>query len=211
MLSRVLPRSEPRDRHRRRTWPQVTLVAMMRKVMATAMFQTEQWVDAPLDLTFGFFADPHNLDKISPPWSGALLLAARLIPPLAPLGHANATIESVAGVGSEIVVSFFLLPYIPVRSSWTARIVEFEWNRYFRDLQVKGPFKQFDHTHSFEQAERNGHSGTMIRDTIRYDLGLGGVGKLLNASLIKMQLAAMFRYRQWATERLLTRGMRDRS
>jgi ligand-binding SRPBCC domain-containing protein len=118
-----------------------------------------------------------------------------------------AEIEKVAGAGSEIAVSFFLLPYVPVTNSWTARVVEFEWNRYFRDIQVKGPFKQFDHAHSFEQADRNGHSGTLIRDTVRYDLGFGGMGKLLNVSIVRMQLSAMFRYRQRATERLLTRDV----
>jgi ligand-binding SRPBCC domain-containing protein len=175
--------------------------------MTSAIFQTEQWVDTPLELAFRFFAQPGNLEKISPHWSGARLLGAKLVPPsVASARPRDANVEKLAGAGSEIVVSFFLLPYIPITNSWTARVVEFEWNRYFRDIQIKGPFMQFDHTHSFEQAGQNGHSGTLIRDTIRYHLGFGALGKLLDDTIVRFQLSAMFRYRQRATARILARG-----
>jgi ligand-binding SRPBCC domain-containing protein len=106
----------------------------------------------------------------------------------------------LAGVGSEIVVSFRLFPHLPLRSQLTARIIELEWNRYFRDIQTKGPFKTFDHTHQFEAAERDGRLGTIVRDAVRYDIGFGPLGRLANATVVRMQLAAMFRHRQRATE-----------
>jgi len=179
--------------------------------MKSALFQTEQWVNASLDRTFRFFADPQNLSKISPPWSGARLLEARLVlPPPNPYGPGNReVVPNLAGAGSEIVVSFFWFPYLPIRASWTARIVEFEWNRYFRDIQIRGPFRLFDHNHSFEQSDRNERPGTLVRDTISYDVGLAAAGRLLNASVIRMQLAAMFRYRQRATAQLLKSAERS--
>jgi len=33
-------------------------------------------------------------------------------------------LEGLVGVGSEIVISFRLFPYLPLRSQWTARIIE---------------------------------------------------------------------------------------
>ena len=168
--------------------------------MAPSLIQTEHWVAASLPGVFRFFADPRHLPLISPPGSGARLLALRLVPP-PPME--KECLKGLAGVGSEIVVSFRLLSYVPLRSQWTARIIELEWNRHFRDIQTKGPFKTFDHTHRFEAAERDGRPGTIVRDTVWYDIGLGPLGGLVNGSVVRMQLAAMFRYRQRATEQLL--------
>jgi len=49
------------------------------------------------------------------------LVTVRLVPP-PPL--ANESVEGLAGVGSEIVVSFRLFPYLPLRSQLTARIID---------------------------------------------------------------------------------------
>jgi ligand-binding SRPBCC domain-containing protein len=168
--------------------------------MAQTIIQTEHWVAASLPGLFRFFADPRNLPLVSPPGSGTRLVTVRLVPP-PPLP--NESVEGLAGVGSEIVVSFRLFPYLPLRSQWTARIIELEWNRYFRDIQTKGPFKTFDHTHQFEVAERNGYPGTIVRDTVHYDIGFGSLGMLVNATVVRGRLAAMFRHRQRATEHML--------
>jgi ligand-binding SRPBCC domain-containing protein len=165
--------------------------------MAQTLIQTEHWVAASLPTLFRFFADPRNLPLVSPPGSEVRLVSVRLVPP-PPL--ANESVQGLAGVGSEIVVSFRLFPHLPLRSQLTARIIELEWNRYFRDIQTKGPFKTFDHTHQFEAAERDGRLGTIVRDAVRYDIGFGPLGRLANATVVRMQLAAMFRHRQRATE-----------
>ena len=162
-------------------------------------FETEQWIRAEAEAVFRFFADPGNLPRISPPGSGARIVEARLAPAIGP---AEADPE-LAGAGSEIVISFRLLPYLPLRQTWTARIVEFEWGRYFRDVQVAGPFRLFEHTHSFQAEAREGRAGTVVRDSVIYDLGWG---ELLNATLVRAQLWAVFAYRQRATERLLAKA-----
>jgi ligand-binding SRPBCC domain-containing protein len=165
--------------------------------MSQILLQTEHWIAASLPGVFRFFADPRNLPLISPPGLGARLVTVRLVPP-PPL--ANESLKGLAGVGSEIVVSLRWFPYLPQHDQWTARIIEFEWNRYFRDIQTKGPFKTFDHTHQFEAAERDGRPGTIVRDSVRYDIGFGPLGTLVNATVVRMQLAAIFRHRQRATE-----------
>jgi hypothetical protein len=83
-----------------------------------------------------FFPDPRNLSAISPPSSGAQLKFLHLLPPTLS-GIAGSAY--MAGIGSEITISFRVLPYLPIRGSWTARIIDFEWLRHFRDLQVRGP------------------------------------------------------------------------
>lgn len=168
--------------------------------MPQTLIQTEYWVAATLPGVFRFFADPRNL-PLAPPGLGARLVSVRLVPPPP---QANESVEGLAGVGSEIVFSFRLFPYLPLRRHWTARIIELEWNRYFRDIQTKGPFKTFDHTHQFEAAERNGYPGVIVRDTVHYDIGFGSPGRLVNATVVRMPLAAMFRHRHRATEQHLS-------
>src|SRR5579862_3405410 len=83
-----------------------------------------------------------------------------------------------AGVGTTIVTSFRVLPLLPVRARWIARITEFEWNRYFSDVQDTGPFKSWHHRHEFATAIQQGTGGTLIRDVIDYEVGLGFIGSM---------------------------------
>jgi ligand-binding SRPBCC domain-containing protein len=166
------------------------------------VLETEQWVAAPLERVFRFFADPHNLRVISPPSSGAKLKALRLIPPNLPPVEGS---ERMAGTGSEITISFRLLPYLPLRGSWTARIMEFVWLHHFRDVQVTGPFEMFDHTHSFREEMRDGKTGTVIHDRVVYEVGVGPLGVITNALIVRLLLRQMFTYRHAATTRELER------
>jgi ligand-binding SRPBCC domain-containing protein len=163
------------------------------------LFETEQWIRAPLETVFRFFSDPRNLAKISPPSAGARLKAVRLVPPNADRA------EELAGAGSEIEISIRLLPYLPLRGLWTARIVEFEWLNFFRDEQVRGPFKCFVHRHSFVAEVRNGQQGTVIRDHVEYEIGFGPLGTVADVMIVRRVLNQMFAYRHAVTEKLLGR------
>lgn len=101
-------------------------------------FQAEQWIPVAIEEVFRFFANPENLPRIMPPASGTRLLDVKIVVPSQTF---KGNMGTVAGVGSEIVTSFRVLPFLPFRKKWTARIMEFEWNRYFADVQQEGPFK----------------------------------------------------------------------
>jgi ligand-binding SRPBCC domain-containing protein len=148
---------------------------------------------------FLFFANPQNLPRIMPPATGTKLLELRLIPPPGANGDAG---KNLAGPGSEIVTSFRLLPFLPLRTSWTARITEFEWNHHFADLQIKGPFKRFYHRHEVVSESRNAVEGTIVRDVIEYDVGYGFLGGWAKG-MVTAQLHGTFQYRQRAVETLL--------
>jgi len=175
--------------------------------MPERVFSTEQWVPAPLPKVFLFFGDPRNLPRITPPDADAHLVSAQLI--ASPSGAVESS-EGLAGNGSEIVVSFRLFPFFPFRGEWTARFVEFVWNQHFRDIQVKGPFKQFDHRHEFEAAERDGRPGTIVRDIVRYEVGYGPFGAAADALFVRRRLRAMFEYRHRALERILAETQASR-
>ena len=164
----------------------------------------EQWVPVANEKVFLFFANPNNLPRIMPPATGTRLAALRLVPPVASIeGVRDANLGSLAGVGSEIVTSFRLFPFLPFRAQWIALITEFEWNRHFADIQKKGPFKQFQHRHEFSAKTQSNVDGTIVRDVIEYDPGFGPLGQLAQRLFIAPSLKQTFEYRQKTLEKLL--------
>jgi ligand-binding SRPBCC domain-containing protein len=101
------------------------------------------------------------------------------------------------------VTSFRLVPFLPLRATWIARIAAFEWNHFFEDMQEKGPFKSFHHRHELVAEERNGTAGTAVRDLIEYEVGFGFVGELAQRFFVARKFEKMFEYRQQALEKLL--------
>lgn len=164
-------------------------------------FQSRRWVPFPVDRVFHFFADPENLPLIMPPSQQARLERIELVPP--PPHPGGNPIEALAGAGSDMLVSFRALPWHPARIMWRARIVSFEWNSMFRDVQVEGPMKSWTHTHHFLTSHRNGQDGTLIVDLVEYDPGFGLFGAIADAFCIRHALRSTFNYRSQATERLL--------
>jgi ligand-binding SRPBCC domain-containing protein len=166
--------------------------------MVANRIQFEHWVPFPIEKVFLFFANPQNLPRIMPPATSTRIEELRLIPPPhAPAGSA------LAGVGSEIVTSFRLFPFLPFRAQWIAQITEFKWNHHFADVQKKGPFRSFHHRHELAAQQRNGVAGTSVRDVIDLDAGFGAVGRMAEKLFIRPQLEKTFRYRQRALEGLL--------
>jgi ligand-binding SRPBCC domain-containing protein len=108
----------------------------------------------------------------------------------------------VAGAGSKIVTSFRPLPFLPLRKRWIARVVEFEWNKYFADTQEQGPFKSFHHRHEVRSDLRDGKTGTLVKDVITYEIGFGLVDRVANV-FIAAQLKKTFKYRQDALSQML--------
>ena len=95
-----------------------------------AIYQRSFEVHAPLADVAAFHDDPAALTGITPP----------------PVRVTVERFDAPVRVGSQIV---FTLHVGPIRVRWQAEIVEYEANRYFRDVQVSGPFGAWTHTHTF--------------------------------------------------------------
>ena len=164
----------------------------------TQRFETRQWVPFPVELLFAFFANPANLPHLMPPALQTRLEDARIEPPAPrPVAADPARrFKSVAaGVGSEILISFYPIRWVPKRVSWMARITEFEWNSHFCDEQVRGPFALFRHRHGIEAEVRDGVEGTLVSDAIEFALPYGWLGRM-GAVLVRRNLERSFAYRQ---------------
>lgn len=158
----------------------------------------EQSVRCPLSYAFAFFANPENLLRIMPAATHTRIDRLERKPP--PSAHPGTL---AAGVGSLIVTSFRILPFLPLRARWIARITEFEWNHHFADVQDKGPFRYWHHRHEFVAEIRDGIEHTLIRDAIDYEIGFGPLGQVTNQLFVRHQVESTFAQRQKVLPALL--------
>ena len=152
-------------------------------MMAIQTLRREQVVDAPPDAVFAFFADPLNLEAITPP----LLRFAVVTPtPIA------------MGVGTFIQYRL-RLHGVPVR--WDTLIEAWDPPWRFVDVQVRGPYRLWHHTHELSALECD---RTLMRDTVRYALGFGALGALAHRLVVRRDLEAIFAYRARRVPALLS-------
>lgn len=159
--------------------------------------QFEQWVPFPIETVFQFFSNPENLPRIMPKASATRLVRLDRVPPPA------STNDKAAGIGSTILTSFRVVPLLPFRAQWIARITEFEWNHYFADVQDKGPFKNWHHRHELFAETRQGIAGTLVRDIIEYEIGFGWLGSIAESLFVRRQMEKTFAERQQRLPQLL--------
>lgn len=174
-------------------------------------FETSDWVPFPVELVFAFFANPANLPHLMPPEVQARVEDVRLQPPPprpVPADPARRFQSVAAGVGSEILMSFYPIKWLPQRMSWTSRIVEFAWNSHFIDEHVRGPFAAFRHRHGIAAETRDGTEGTRVTDAIDYAMPGGILGDFAAGAVLK-QLARSFEYRQKGLAEILSIAARQ--
>ena len=79
---------------------------------------------------------------------------------------------------------------VPVR--WDTLIQAWEPPRRFVDVQVRGPYRLWHHTHELSPLD---DGRTLMRDTVRYALGFGALGALAHRVIVRRDLEAIFAYR----------------
>jgi ligand-binding SRPBCC domain-containing protein len=152
-------------------------------MMAIHTLRREQALDADLETVFAFFADPLNLEAITPPL----------------LGFAVVTPAPIAmGVGTFIQYRL-RLHGVPLR--WDTLIQVWEPPRRFVDVQVRGPYRLWHHTHELTALD---DGRTLMHDTVRYDLGFGALGTLAHRAIVRRDLEAIFAYRAERVPALLS-------
>ncbi|HEY6781160.1 MAG TPA: SRPBCC family protein [Thermoleophilaceae bacterium] len=151
--------------------------------MRVHTLERSQRVPAPSDEVFGFYADAFNLELITPPWLGFRVLTP------GPIRMRPGT----------LIEYRLRLHGVPVR--WVTRIEEWEAGRRFVDVQVRGPYRLWHHTHDFEAAADE----TIVSDRVRYALPLGPCGELARWAFVTRDLERIFRYRQTAVTTRFTK------
>ena len=135
------------------------------------IFQTEMWVDAAIDEVFEFFSDPANLEEITPSWLNFKIMSPQ------PLS-----------VGLGATIDYKLRVHrIPIR--WQSEITAWDPPQLFVDVQNKGPYRHWEHTHEFQALGGR----TLVRDTVSYK---SPGGSIVDKLFVRQDIERIFSYRQ---------------
>lgn len=141
--------------------------------MRVREFQCELWLPLSPGELFPFFADAANLDAITPPWLHFHIATPR-------------PIEMRAGA----LIDYKLrVRGMPLR--WRTLIRDWNPPHSFVDEQLRGPYRQWIHRHTFEP--RNG--GTLARDIVHYAVPFDFIAHPL---FVRRDIERIFAYRQEA-------------
>ncbi len=135
----------------------------------------EQRLPKPPEDVFPFFAEARNLERLTPGWLNFRVLS-----------------QSPGPIGEGTLLRYRLrLHGVPVR--WLTRIEQWQPDRRFVDLQLRGPYRHWHHTHEFEP---DGAGGTLMRDTVRYAMRAGPLGEIARRLLVVRDLERIFEHRR---------------
>ena len=97
--------------------------------------RTQVRLPRPIDEVFPFFADAHNLETLTPPWLKFHVLTPKPI---------------AMAVGTKIDYKLRIRG-LPLR--WRSEITAWEPPFRFQDEQLRGPYRQWIHEHTFQEAD----------------------------------------------------------
>ena len=144
--------------------------------MRVREFQCELWLPLSPEEIFSFFAAAANLDALTPPW-----LNFRIVTPRPIAMRAGTLIDYQIRVHG-----------LPLR--WRTRINAWQPPHRFEDEQLRGPYRQWIHTHTFEGKD----GGALCRDVVSYAV-LGG--HFINWLVVRRDVEKIFAYRQESLRR----------
>lgn len=142
--------------------------------------ETETFLPATIDEVFAFFANAENLERITPPE-----LAFQILTPTPILMQEGTIID-------------YRLRLFGVPFRWRTRITRWQPSDRFIDEQIRGPYAQWIHVHSFSASAE----GTHMTDRVEYRLPFQPAGRIA-LPLVRRQLDRIFRYRAGAIQQLL--------
>jgi ligand-binding SRPBCC domain-containing protein len=135
--------------------------------------EREQWIPRPMETVFDFFARAENLARITPAWM-RFEIRTRL------------PIDMCTGARIDYTIRLAGIPL-----GWRTRITRWEPGRCFEDVQERGPYRLWEHTHRFQANT----GGVLISDRVRYGLPLAWAGRAAHALAVRSTLSAIFDHR----------------
>jgi len=151
--------------------------------MTTYTLRRELLIERSRPVVFEFFSRSGNLERITPPWMRFRILT----PPIA--------------LAEGAVIEYALrIRGIPIR--WLTEIERWDPPREFIDVQRKGPYRLWRHTHSFFEVE----NGTLMVDVVNYALPFGVLGRLVHRLQVARDIERIFDYRAGQIPALISRA-----
>ncbi|MFN6944804.1 MAG: SRPBCC family protein [Cytophagaceae bacterium] len=142
--------------------------------MKTRTLKRTIFLNKPIEEVFDFFSRPENLNVLTPPH---LRFKNNKPWPL--------VIET--GTLIEYQIKLYGIPI-----KWLTKITNFEENRKFTDIQVKGPYLLWEHQHIFVSK----NNGTEMTDIIRYKVPGFFLEPIIFHLVVNRDLKSIFKFRE---------------
>jgi ligand-binding SRPBCC domain-containing protein len=142
-------------------------------------FESEQVVPGSVEAVFAFFSEAGNLARITPPGMGFRIDAEK-----ATASRRGAVIDyalRVHGIGMR----------------WRSMIAQWDPGVGFVDVQLRGPYQLWRHTHAFEKRE----GGVAVRDLVEWSLPFAPLSAVAQA-LVRRDLENVFAFRRRKVEEI---------
>jgi ligand-binding SRPBCC domain-containing protein len=149
----------------------------MKHATKTFWLRKQIWLPQPRVKVFEFFANPQNLDRLTPAWLKFALVTAA---------------PCVAKPGTLLD---YRLRLRGIAIRWQSEITAWDPPNRFIDRQTKGPYSLWVHEHLFEDYQ----GGSLIKDNVEYAV-MGG--RIVQKFLVAPDLERIFRYRHQVLEKL---------
>lgn len=150
--------------------------------MSIYQYKTEQFLPIRIDEAWSFFSSPKNLSLITPPGLHFTILSK----------------IKDEEIYEGMKIDYILKPLLKIPMHWQTEIVKVNKGKNFTDRQLKGPYKIWEHTHTFKQV----NDGVRMQDVIRYELPFGVIGDIAQRLLVKNKIENIFIYRKNSLEQM---------
>lgn len=136
-------------------------------------FRHSSTVPHPVDEVFAWHERPGALERLTPPWEDVRV------------------VQRSGGIRDGGTVELKMKKG-PLDLTWEVEHTDFEAGRRFVDVQRRGPFQSWVHTHRFTPTD---DGGTLLEDEIEWEPPLGAAGEVVAGPLLQRDLARGFAFR----------------
>jgi ligand-binding SRPBCC domain-containing protein len=145
-------------------------------------FTTSQFLPVDISKAWTFFSSPNNLPLITPPELDFKIL----------------TQLDKEEISEGLLIDYTVTPLFGIPLRWQTRIDKIQKQNYFLDLQIKGPYKLWEHKHFFTEYR----NGVLMKDEVNYQLPFGFFGRIMHALLVRKKIENIFAYRRQILEKI---------
>ena len=147
---------------------------------------TEQFLPVSIDTAWDFFSSPKNLSRITPPEMKFKIISD----------------VKEDGIYNDMQIDYIVKPLFGIPLKWKTIITQVNKPFKFTDMQKKGPYKLWEHTHTFVEKD----NGVLMQDVVRYALPFGIVGRIAHFLLVRKKLQQIFDFRKKTLKELFIGG-----
>lgn len=154
--------------------------------MSVYFYDTEQFLPIDIHKAWDFFSSAKNLAIITPPELDFNILT---------------NLEG-REIYEGMLIEYNVKPLFRIPMHWQTEISKVDKPGMFKDRQLKGPYKTWEHSHTFIEKE----NGVLMKDHVKYQLPFGIIGRIGHSILVKKKIENIFIYRRKVLKKIFEDG-----